>query len=115
MRAGPSTGVPTKTEQGDLWQCLGASQGDFERIIVAPTDCLDAFNLMAEVFNLADKYQCPAIVISDLYISEGRYSVDPDKINMHPKIDLGALITEPSDTDGYLRYKDTESGISPRP
>jgi 2-oxoglutarate ferredoxin oxidoreductase subunit alpha len=115
MRAGPSTGVPTKTEQGDLWQCLGASQGDFERIIVAPTDCLDAFNLMAEVFNLADKYQCPAIVISDLYISEGRYSVDPDKINMHPKIDRGALITEPSDTDGYLRYKDTESGISPRP
>jgi len=114
MRAGPSTGVPTKTEQGDLWQVLGASQGDFERIIVAPTDCLDAFNVMAEVFNLTDKYQCPAIVISDLYISEGRYSIDPDKINMHPEIDRGALITEPSDTDGYLRYKHTDSGISPR-
>jgi len=115
MRAGPSTGVPTKTEQGDLWQVLGASQGDFERIIVSPTDALDAFSTMAEVFNLTDKYQCPAIVISDLYISEGRYSVDPDLINMHPEIDRGALITEPSDTDGYLRYKDTESGISPRP
>jgi len=114
QRAGPSTGVPTKTEQGDLWQALGASQGDFERIIVAPTDCLDAFNTMAEVFNLTDKYQCPAIVISDLYISEGRFSVDPDKINMHPKIDRGALITESSDTEGFLRYKDTESGISPR-
>ena len=114
MRAGPSTGVPTKTEQGDLWQVLGASQGDFERIIVAPTDCLDAFNVMVEVFNLTDKYQCPAIVISDLYISEGRYSIDPDKINMHPEIDRGALITEPSDTDGYLRYKHTDSGISPR-
>jgi len=114
MRAGPSTGVPTKTEQGDLWQVLGASQGDFERIIVAPFDTLDAFNIMAEVFNLTDKYQCPAIVISDLYISEGRYSVDPDKINMHPNIDRGALITEASDTDGYLRYKDTQSGISPR-
>ena len=115
MRAGPSTGVPTKTEQGDLWQVLGASQGDFERIIVSPTDALDAFSTMAEVFNLTDKYQCPAIVISDLYISEGRYSVDPDLVNMHPEIDRGALITEPSDTDGYLRYKDTESGISPRP
>ena len=114
MRAGPSTGVPTKTEQGDLWQVLGASQGDFERIIVAPSDSLDAFNTMPEVFNLTDKYQCPAIVISDLYISEGRFSVDPDLINMHPGIDRGALITEPSDTDGYLRYKDTESGISPR-
>ena len=114
MRAGPSTGVPTKTEQGDLWQVLGASQGDFERIIVAPSDSLDAFNTMPEVFNLTDKYQCPAIVVSDLYISEGRFSVDPDLINMHPGIDRGALITEPSDTDGYLRYKDTESGISPR-
>ena len=115
MRAGPSTGVPTKTEQGDLWQVLGASQGDFERIIVTPFDSLDAFNTMPEVFNLTDKYQCPAIVVSDLYISEGRFSVDPDKINMHPNIDRGALITEDSDNDGYLRYKDTESGISPRP
>lgn len=114
QRAGPSTGVPTKTEQGDLWQVLGASQGDFERIIVAPVDSLDAFNTMPEVFNLTDKYQCPAIVISDLYISEGRFSVDPDKINMHPNIDRGALITEPATTDGYLRYKDTESGVSPR-
>ena len=114
MRAGPSTGVPTKTEQGDLWQVLGASQGDFERIIVAPFDPLDAFNTIPEIFNLTDKYQCPGIVISDLYISEGRYSFDPDKVNMHPNIDRGALITEASDTDGYLRYKDTESGISPR-
>jgi 2-oxoglutarate ferredoxin oxidoreductase subunit alpha len=114
MRAGPSTGVPTKTEQGDLWQCLGASQGDFERIIVAPLNCLDAFNISAEVFNLTDKYQCPAIIISDLYISEGRFSVDPDKIDMHPTIDRGELITEPSNTDGYLRYKLTDSGISPR-
>jgi len=114
MRAGPSTGVPTKTEQGDLWQVLGASQGDFERIIVAPFDPLDAFNTIPEIFNLTDKYQCPGIVISDLYISEGRYSFDPDKVNMHPNIDRGALITEPSDTDGYLRYKNTESGISPR-
>ena len=114
QRAGPSTGVPTKTEQGDLWQTLGASQGDFERIIVSPFDSLDAFNTMPEVFNLTDKYQCPAIVISDLYISEGRFSVDPDKINMHPNIDRGALITRPSTSDGYLRYEDTKSGISPR-
>ncbi|MCZ6597987.1 MAG: 2-oxoacid:acceptor oxidoreductase family protein, partial [Planctomycetota bacterium] len=54
MRAGPSTGVPTKTEQGDLWQVLGASQGDFERLIVAPRDALDAFNTLPELFNLVD-------------------------------------------------------------
>ena len=114
QRAGPSTGVPTKTEQGDLWQVLGGSQGDYERIIVAPIDALDAFNTMAELFNLVDKYQCPGIVLSDLLISEGTFSVAPDDINMQPKIDRGELITEDSETDGYMRYKVTESGISPR-
>ena len=114
QRAGPSTGVPTKTEQADLWQVLGASQGDFERLIVAPRDALDAFNTVPELFNLVDKRQCPGIVISDLLISEGRFSVDPDDIDMYPRIDRGDLITEPASPDGYMRYKDTESGISPR-
>lgn len=114
QRAGPSTGVPTKTEQGDLWQSLGASQGDFERFIVAPLNSLDCFNVMPELFNLTDKYQCPGIVLSDLLLAEGRFSVNPDLVNMHPNIDRGELITKPSSTDGYLRYKDTESGISPR-
>ena len=114
MRAGPSTGVPTKSEQGDLWQILGASQGDFERFIVAPLDALDAFNTMPELFNLVDNAQCPGIVISDLVIGEGRFSVDPDAINMQPVIDRGDIITEHSATNGYKRYLDTESGVSPR-
>ena len=114
QRAGPSTGVPTKTEQADLWQVLGASQGDYERFIVAPRDALDAFDILPELFNLVDRYQCPGIVITDLLLSEGRFSVDPDDINLHPKIDRGALITGPMPTDGYMRYKDTESGVSPR-
>ena len=114
MRAGPSTGVPTKTEQGDLWQVLGASQGDFERFVVAPSDPLDAFNTIPELFNLVDRCQCPGIVISDLLISEGRFSVDPGEINLHPKIDRGELITTPSTSNSYFRYKDTVDGISPR-
>ena len=114
QRAGPSTGVPTKTEQGDLWQVLGASQGDFQRFIVAPKNALDAFDTMPEVFNLTDKYQCPAIVLSDLLISEGTFSIDPDKMNLHPKIDRGELIDTPSQGNGYMRYKNTKSGISPR-
>jgi 2-oxoglutarate ferredoxin oxidoreductase subunit alpha len=114
QRAGPSTGVPTKTEQGDLWQVLGASQGDFERFIVAPKNALDAFNTVPELFNLCDKYQCPGIAISDLLISEGTFSVDPDDIELRPEIDRGAVITEPSTKGGYLRYEYTESGISPR-
>ena len=114
QRAGPSTGVPTKTEQGDLWQTLGASQGDFERFIVAPRDALDAFNTIPELFNLVDKAQCPGIVISDLLISEGRFSFNPSDVDMQPKIDRGDIIMEPSQVDGYKRYANTESGISPR-
>jgi 2-oxoglutarate ferredoxin oxidoreductase subunit alpha len=114
QRAGPSTGVPTKTEQGDLWQVLGASQGDFERFIVAPKNSLDCFNTMPELFNLVDKAQCPGIVVSDLLIAEGRYSIDPDLLDMHPKIDRGELITEAASPNGYKRYKDTDTGISPR-
>ena len=114
QRAGPSTGVPTKTEQGDLWQVLGASQGDFERFIVAPLSALDCYNTMPELFNLVDKAQCPAIVLSDLLIGEGRFSVDPDDIDMHPAIDRGELITQPAPDNGYMRYQNTESGVSPR-
>ena len=114
QRAGPSTGVPTKTEQGDLWQVLGASQGDFERFIVAPLDALDCYNTMPELFNLVDQAQCPAIVLSDLLIGEGRFSVDPDAIDMHPTIDRGELITQPAPANGYMRYQNTESGVSPR-
>ena len=114
QRAGPSTGVPTKTEQGDLWQALGASQGDFERLIVAPKNALDAFNTMPELFNLTDRLQCPAILLSDLLISEGRYSVDPDAIDLRPSIERGQLITEPAIANGYRRYQDTADGVSPR-
>ena len=114
QRAGPSTGVPTKTEQGDLWQVLGASQGDFPRLIVSPLNALDAFKTIPEIFNLVDHYQCPGLVLSDLLISEGTFSVDPDDINMAPEINRGKVITEAGTGNGYQRYKDTEDGISPR-
>ena len=77
QRAGPSTGVPTKTEQGDLWQMLGAAFGDYPRIIAAPLDIGDCFTLIPEIFNLADRFQVPGIVLCDLLLSEGRLSVDP--------------------------------------
>ena len=115
QRAGPSTGVPTKTEQGDLWQALGASQGDFERFVVSPIDARDAYNTVPELFNLADKLQCPGIILSDLLISEGRYTINPRDIDFHPAIDRGALASEDgANGEEYLRYKDTPSGISPR-
>src|SRR5438128_603571 len=133
QRAGPATGVPTKTEQGDLWQVLGAGQGDYARIVVAPTSQLDLFHTIPELFNLCDKYQCPGLVLSDLLISEGTTSIDPDDLNFQVKIDRGELIlpngngadngsgaiaaANPAsgyNDKAYLRYKNTPSGISPR-
>ena len=116
QRAGPSTGVPTKTEQGDLWQMLGAAFGDYPRVIACPLDIADSFKIIAEVFNIADRFQCPGIVLSDLLLSEGRLSVDPQELNFEPEIDRGELITapEPNGNGGYKRYKITMSGVSPR-
>ena len=115
QRGGPSTGLPTKTEQGDLWQILGASQGDFPKIIVAPTSIMDGFDTIPEVFNLVDKFQCPGMVLSDLTLSMGFTTFDPDSIDWQPEIDRGALISGPVQPEGeYLRYQITDSGISPR-
>jgi len=115
QRGGPSTGLPTKTEQGDLWQILGASQGDFPKIVVSPTSIMDGFDTIPEIFNLVDKFQCPGMVLTDLSLSEGHTTFVPDSIDWQPKIDRGEIITEPAQPDNeYLRYKITDSGISPR-
>ena len=117
MRAGPSTGVPTKTEQGDLHQAFGASQGDFPRIIMAPISMPDCFATPALAFHLAERYQCPVIILSDMLMSENNEAVDPSFLNTNFPIDRGEMVTETSDSDRvepYLRYKDTPSGISPR-
>ena len=118
QRAGPATGVPTKTEQGDLWQVMGAGQGDYPRIIVAPTTILDCFKTVPQLFNLVDKFQCPGIILSDLLLSEGRSSVDPAELDFNVPIDRGDVIGlngAGSPADGsYKRYEITQSGISPR-
>lgn len=129
QRAGPATGVPTKTEQGDLWQALGAGQGDFPRIIVAPASQLDLFHTIPELFNLVDRYQCPGLVLSDLLISEGTCSIEPSELDFHPRIERGELVLPNGNGNGnggnanpfggvndnsYLRYRNTPSGISPR-
>ncbi len=118
QRAGPATGVPTKTEQGDLWQVMGAGQGDYPRIIVAPTTIADCFKIVPQLFNLVDKFQCPGIILSDLLLSEGRSSVDPAELDFSVPIDRGAVIglngDSPPVNGGFKRYLITESGISPR-
>jgi 2-oxoglutarate/2-oxoacid ferredoxin oxidoreductase subunit alpha len=115
QRGGPSTGIPTKQEQADLNQVYGASQGDFPRIIIAPGDTADCFDTAVEAFNLAEKYQCPVIIISDLLLSEHPETVEPERFKPDVPIDRGALITEVNSKNGhYKRFEFTPSGISPR-
>jgi len=112
QRGGPSTGLPTKTEQGDLFQILGAGQGEYPRVILSPQTIEDAFFTTAESFNLAERYQCPVLLLSDLMLSEHTETVD--KLDLNVRIDRGDIVKEWNEATPYLRYKVTPSGISPR-
>ena len=121
-RPGPATGMPTWTEQSDLRFVLHAAQGEFPRVVLAPGDRTDAFELTWNAFNLADRLQTPVIILGDTYLSDNRQSIPPFD-TAAVEIDRGKLITEGAasshpeglGTDGlYLRYKVTDDGVSPR-
>ncbi len=115
QRGGPSTGIPTKTEQGDLNQVFGASQGEFPRVIIAPTDTADCFWTAVESFNLAEKYQLPVLIISDLLLSEHPETIEPDALDHDVLIERGELVTEwPEGNGPFKRFANTPSGVSPR-
>ncbi len=115
MRAGPSTGMPTKPEQGDLWLVTGGGHGEIPRIVLAPSTIEECHSMMREAVRLSDVYQCPVFFMTDLNLSEGRATVREDvfRENGHPV--ERQLLTE-TDVRGerYLRYRLTDSGISPR-
>ncbi len=109
QRAGPSTGLPTYTAQGDLHFVLHAGQGEFPRLVVAPGDADEAYIWSGLALNLAWKYQIPSIILSDKTLSESLYSFDGD---------LAGEVKEESlmlwDGNGiYKRYLQTESGVTP--
>ncbi len=109
QRPGPATGLPTRTEQGDLSFALYSGHGEFPRIILAPGTVEDAFFLTQKAFNLADRYQVPVIILTDQYMLDSYYNVPP--------LDTSGLKVEKYivQTDKeYKRYKVTEDGISPR-
>ncbi|MBO2521975.1 MAG: 2-oxoacid:acceptor oxidoreductase subunit alpha [Firmicutes bacterium] len=120
QRAGPSTGMPTKTEQGDAFQAIFSSHGESQRIVLAPATVEDCFYDIQRAFNLADKYQCPVIVLTDLSLGLSKQTVEVDDIDFEKiAIDRGQLLTEEQVKEiaangGYKRYALTESGISPR-
>jgi 2-oxoglutarate ferredoxin oxidoreductase subunit alpha len=112
MRGGPSTGLPTKTEQADLFQMLGAGQGDFPRVIMAPQDGVDAFKAGIEATEIADRFQLPVLVASDFYLSETTTTMH-EELKGATSIDRGNLVDSASN-GGINRYEDTPDGVSPR-
>jgi 2-oxoglutarate ferredoxin oxidoreductase subunit alpha len=112
QRGGPSTGLPTRTEQGDLNQAFGASQGDFPRVIMAPATVTDAFYTAAEAHNLAEQFQVPVIILSDLMLGEHPETIEPDALRADGPIERGKLLAEAP--EGYKRFAMTTDHISPR-
>jgi len=111
-RPGPATGLPTWTEQSDLRFAMHAAQGEFPRVILAPGDHTDAFELTWQAFNLADQLQTPVILLGDSYLCDNRQT-QPTFDAASVTVDRGELQTE-GVVEGYERYAVTESGISPR-
>lgn len=119
MRGGPGTGLPTKTEQSDLNELMYGSHGEIPRIVLTPSTVEECFDFTIQAFNLAEKYQCPVIVASDLFLGMSKQSLNVDDIDLeHIEIDRGDILTDEQlaalEERAYQRYKITESGISPR-
>ena len=112
QRPGPSTGLPTRTEQGDLSFVLSAGQDDFPRAVLAPGTPAQGFALTARAFNLADRYQLPVFVITDQYFGDTNFTQEAGDFPGEVEIDR-ALEIGPAD-GVYERYALTADGISPR-
>ena len=114
QRPGPAIGLPTRTEQGELEFAIHAGHGDYPRVVLAPGTIDEAFWLTVKAFNLADRYQLPAIIITDHHLASSYFTTDRFDLSK-VIIDRGELFAE-GDSDaasGYRRYKLTPSGISP--
>jgi 2-oxoglutarate ferredoxin oxidoreductase subunit alpha len=109
QRPGPATGLPTRTEQGDLELALYSGHGEFPRIILAPGSAREAFYLTQRAFNLADLYQVPVFILTDQYLMDSVVNTAPFKLD-DLKIERHIIETEAD----YKRYAFTESGLSPR-
>jgi len=124
QRPGPATGMPTWTEQGDLLFTVHSGHGEFPKIVLAPGDQEEMIELTAKAFNLADIYQTPVFVLSDMYLSESHKTVSYDFISKFASVyrvnrgkisNLKSQISKPNlKTQNFLRYKITDDGVSER-
>ncbi|WP_181684869.1 2-oxoacid:acceptor oxidoreductase subunit alpha [Halorhabdus salina] len=121
MRSGPSTGMPTKQEQGDLNAMLYGGHGEIPRFVLAPTTIGECFDRTVEAFNLAEKYQIPVYLTADLSMAVTEQTYPPERFDMDAvEIDRGKVV-EGDAVDEWLDEKDrfrahaaTEDGVSPR-
>jgi len=111
QRGGPSTGMPTKSEQADLFQAAFSAHGDVVRPVLAPTTVADTFRITVDAFNIAERYQTPVIVLSDQEIAQRKETVDPidtSKFRLEERRRPTA-----AEVEDYKRFRNTDSGISP--
>jgi 2-oxoglutarate ferredoxin oxidoreductase subunit alpha len=121
MRSGPSTGMPTKQEQGDLNQMLYGGHGEIARFVLAPTNIAECFHKTIEAFNLAEKYQIPVYLTGDLALAVTEQTFAPEEFDMDEvEIDRGKVVDEDSidewqTEDGKFQpHAITDDGVSPR-
>ncbi|HIC87868.1 MAG TPA: 2-oxoacid:acceptor oxidoreductase subunit alpha, partial [Anaerolineae bacterium] len=119
QRAGPSTGMPTKTTQSDLNFVMRLGNGEAPRIVLAPTSVEDCFYQMINAFNMAERYQLPVIVLSDQSLATRIETINPfprlDEIRIVERVTppVSRVQQNGRDEKEYRRYEITESGISP--
>lgn len=113
QRPGPTTGFPTRTEQGDLKFVISASQGEFPRMVIALRSPEDAFSQTIRAFNLADKYQIPVILLGDQFLADTTQTIEPFDFR-HIKNERYLSTEEFTGDREYKRYEITQTGISPR-
>jgi len=113
QRPGPATGLPTKTEQGDLFFALYAGHGEFPRVIFAPGNPEQAIRLTAKAFDISQKYQIPVLVMTDQYLADTQWTLDNVALDNLPMKDYRTDAAEIDGLDTYARHAFTASGVSP--
>jgi 2-oxoglutarate/2-oxoacid ferredoxin oxidoreductase subunit alpha len=111
QRGGPSTGIPTKSEQSDLFQAAFSAHGDAPRPVLAPIHVADTFPVTVEAFNIAERYQTPVIILSDQEIAQRKEAIDrPVTEGLHIE---SRRVPTAAELEKYVRFRITESGVSP--
>ncbi|MBM4145181.1 MAG: 2-oxoacid:acceptor oxidoreductase subunit alpha [Nitrospira sp.] len=113
QRPAPATGLPTRTEQGDLLFCLHAAHGEFSRVIFAPGTPEQAFYLTIKAFDMAEKYQIPAFIIFDQYLADTTWTYDKFELSKLQYNDYRLRGDAFRKLDSYNRHTFTDTGISP--